>query len=172
MVQEVLRALDLKPTTLALPERENLLSEIQDFERRSKSEGDEHKRLKLFLAQNPKKAGIRWMGIGDTEQALLSGDRLDVSFRDGDRWIAVEVKPRQSPLADLIRGIFQCIKYRAALAAELRYEGLQGRECVSRIVPRVILACGALPPKEVLALAEFLDVEIKPNIAVPEGFVP
>ena len=128
--QEVLKALDLQPITLKLPELGKLLSDIQEIERRSKGEGDEHKRLKSFLAKNPWEIGIQWKGVGETEQALLSGDRIDISFRDNYRWIAVEVKPKRSPPADLVRGIFQCIKYRAVLAAQ-RSSGMSPWEASS-----------------------------------------
>jgi hypothetical protein len=168
----VLKALGLKPLTLKLPASENVLPEIRDIERRATAESDEHKRLKLFLARNSRKIGVQWEGIGDTERLLLSGDRLDISFRDDQRWIAVEVKGKRSPEADLIRGIFQCVKYRAILVAQLRYEGLEGRNHFRRTVPRVILACGTLLPEALRALAESFDVEVKAGISVPNDFVP
>jgi hypothetical protein len=166
----VLRALDLKPVTLNLPAPKDVLPEIREFERPSSTESDEHKRLKLFLAQNPRKIGVQWSGRGETERILLSGDRLDISFRDDDRWIAVEVKPKQSPEADLIRGIFQCVKYKAILTAELRYDALQGREKVPHD-PRVILACGGILPRELLALSESFSIEVRTGITAPDEFV-
>ncbi len=169
---DVLKALGLKPLTLKLPATKNVLAEIQEIERRSSAEGDDHKRLKLFLARNPRKAGVQWKGIGDTECFLLSGDRLDISFRNDEKWIAVEVKPKQSPLVDLIRGIFQCVKYRAVLAAQLRYEGFESRNHVPRRTPKVILACGGVLSEELRTLAESLDVEVKSSISVPDDFVP
>jgi hypothetical protein len=96
------------------------------IERRSTGEGEEHKRLKLFLADNPRKIGIQSKGKADTEVLLLSGDRLDGSFRSNELWVAVEVKGKNSPEADLVRGIFQCVKYKVILAAQLRYEALSG----------------------------------------------
>ncbi len=101
----------------------------------------------------------------------LSGDRLDVSFRDNGTWIAVEVKPQRSPVADLIRGTFQCVKYKAILAAQLRYESFESGNHATQIMPNVILACGALLSDPLRALAEALGVEVKSGIAVPEDFV-
>lgn len=169
----VLKALGLKPVTLELPAPESILPKIRELERHSTREGEEHERLKLFLAQNPKRIGIRWKGTGDTEHLLLSGYRLDISFRDDTKWIAVEVKGKHSPPADLIRGIFQCVKYKVILATQLRYETLQGQVVhLQRTIPRVVLACGAPLPTDLLTFAKSLDVEVWSGILVPEDFVP
>lgn len=79
-------------------------------------EGEEHKALKNYIASNPKVLRHRISSKGITEHILLSGDRLDVFFKDEN--IAVEVKPKTSPEDDITRGIFQCIKYKAILDAE------------------------------------------------------
>jgi len=170
--QHVLKALGLKPVTLKLPTPESILPKIRELERHSTGEGAEHERLKLFLAQKPKRIGIQWRSHGDTEYFLLSGDRLDISFRDDRRWIAVEVKGKHSPLADLVRGIFQCVKYKVILATQLRYEALGGQAHLQRTIPRVVLACGAPLPTELLTFAKSLDIEVKSGILVPENFVP
>lgn len=167
----VLKALGLKPVTLQLAAPETILPKIAELERHS-GEGEEHERLKLFLAQNPRTIGIQWKGYGDIEQLLLSGDRLDISFRSDDKWVAVEVKGKHSPIEDLTRGIFQCVKYRALLATQLRYEALEGRVRLQRTIPRVILACGASLPSGLLTFAELLDVEVWSGVTVPEDFVP
>jgi hypothetical protein len=83
--QYVLKALGLKPVTLKLPAPESILPKIRELERHTTGEGEEHQRLKLFLARNPKRIGIQWKSNGDTERLLLSGDRLDISFRDDKR---------------------------------------------------------------------------------------
>jgi len=58
--QHVLKAFGLKPVTLKLPAPESILPKIRQLERHTTGEGEEHERLKLFLAQNPKRIGIRW----------------------------------------------------------------------------------------------------------------
>jgi hypothetical protein len=168
---DVLKALGLKPLELSLPATASVLPKIQEIDRRSTGEGEEHRRLKLFLARNPKRIGIQWNGIGDMEHLLLSGDRLDISFKNHGTWIAVEVKGKQSPEADLIKGIFQCVKYKAVLTAQLRYEVLGGGEYTGHGIPRVLLACGAVLPVGLRKLAESLDVEVKSGISVPDDFV-
>ena len=58
------------------------------------------------------------------EHILLSGDRLDVYFElaDGSK-VAVEIKPSTSPDADVMRGLYQCVKYKTILDAEDKVHG-------------------------------------------------
>jgi hypothetical protein len=167
----VLKSLGLKPVGLKLPPPESILPKISAIERRATGEGEEHKRLKLFLSENPKKIGVQSKGNGDTEVLLLSGDRLDVSFRSSEHWIAVEVKGQNSPEADLIRGVFQCAKYKAIMAEQLRYESLSSGDYAPVVAPRVILACGRTVPVELRKFAQPLNIEIRSNLVVPESFV-
>gem|GEM_PF-173395 len=168
--QEVLSALGLRARSLNLPRPGNVLPKIAEIERRGRGEGEEHERLKLFLAENPRTIAIRWKGEGDTEVFLLSGDRLDVSFRSPEQWIAVEVKGKNSPEADLVRGIFQCVKYKIIMAAQLRYEGLATGDG-QHPDPKAILACGCTFPEGLREFAEYFDIEIKSGLVVPEDFV-
>jgi hypothetical protein len=52
-----------------------------------------------------------------------SSDCLDVSFRVRDKWVAAEVNSSLSNSADIVRGLFQCVKYRAVMAAAQAAEG-------------------------------------------------
>lgn len=82
-------------------------------------EGIEHKRLKEHIEKYPEQIGIRNVVFSETEHILLSGDRVDVYFEcSNNTHYAVEVKPRSSDEADIRRGIFQCIKYKAVMDAE------------------------------------------------------
>jgi hypothetical protein len=79
-----------------------------------------HKRLKEYVANNPHVIGLpKSTPAGSTEYGLPSGDFLDVSFKYKNSWIAVEVKSKVSGQADIVRGIFQCVKYQAVLDAVL-----------------------------------------------------
>lgn len=81
-------------------------------------ESDSHKNLKLYVAQNPACIGMaRSSPKGQMEYPLASGDALDVSFCSSDQWIAAEVKSRISDERDIVRGLFQCVKYKAVMAA-------------------------------------------------------
>lgn len=58
-------------------------------------------------------------GGGELFQGFQDGDRLDVYFEQKDgTCIAVEVKSIISDDADILRGIYQCVKYQAVLDAE------------------------------------------------------
>jgi hypothetical protein len=87
-------------------------------------EGAEHRALKEFVASHPASVGIRERVLSKTvECPLPSGDCIDVLFHTKRRWIAIEVKPSHAPEHDLIRGIFQCVKYTAVLDALARSQG-------------------------------------------------
>jgi hypothetical protein len=82
-------------------------------------EGAEHKALKNYVQQNPDKFGIKRVLYSSTEKMLLSSDRLDVYFEtQSNMHVAVEVKPQTAPEEDVMRGIFQCVKYKAVMDAE------------------------------------------------------
>ena len=87
-------------------------------------ESDAHKRLKSWVAENPSilNSGVPF-GRGDTEWVFASSDRADVMFRHDAKSIAVEVKTSEASDAELSRGIYQCVKYRALLRAELKASG-------------------------------------------------
>ena len=83
-----------------------------------KGEGPHHKALRLWVCEHPGAIRRRFAdATTETEVVLDSADRVDAVFNLLDQVIAVEVKSRDSNLADLRRGVFQCIKYRAVLDA-------------------------------------------------------
>ncbi len=81
-------------------------------------EGNLHKELKEYIYEHPKSIGLKDVVFKSKEYTLPSGDRIDVYFvkANGDR-VAVEVKPFLSLDEDIMRGIFQCVKYKAVLEA-------------------------------------------------------
>lgn len=83
-----------------------------------------HKSLKEYIYNNPSVIGIHSFIDRAMEHNLLSGDRLDVWFRLIDNSeIAVEVKSEVSSSADVLRGLFQCMKYKTIMDAENKIEG-------------------------------------------------
>jgi hypothetical protein len=87
-------------------------------------ESAEHHALKKWVAENPQVLGSKiTYGNGKTEWLFASADRVDVMFEHKDGCMAVEVKAANANDADLERGIYQCVKYRALLRAELKAEG-------------------------------------------------
>lgn len=111
----VLEALGLKPAMIIGKEA---LEEIKKEVGRSSGEGEEHRILKESIARHPRMVGIEGVAWAELEHVLLSGDRLDVYFEcEGNKHWAVEVKPSTAPEADVTRGIFQCVKYKAVMDA-------------------------------------------------------
>lgn len=83
------------------------------------SEGSpEHRSLRDYIASNPNEVLFNNTIEVQTEYPLKSGDSIDVKLENGERILGVEVKSLRSGEDDLLRGIFQCIKYREVLKAE------------------------------------------------------
>ena len=82
------------------------------------------------------------------KRELLSGDRVDVVYFADEQVLAIEVKSRDSNRADLLRGIYQCIKYGAVLRAQ---------EDGAREV-RTLLVTETALPDDLARVANRLDV--------------
>lgn len=105
--------------------------------------------------------------VGDTEYCFPSADRIDVVFRDGnsERWVGVEVKGPSSDDADILRGLFQCVKYAALREAELKSVPKKGST-------RVVLVLSKTLPQSLKVIKNLLGVEVVESIVVPPSFVP
>lgn len=83
------------------------------------AESKEHKALKKYVLEHPAKVGVPSKPDRATDELLLlSGDEVDVFFEKGQRVDLVEVKSIRSSEPDLIRGVYQCVKYRAVFKAQ------------------------------------------------------
>lgn len=81
-------------------------------------EGEPHRKLRLWATANPGALDPCCANYtASTEVTLLSGDRVDVMLRGPEETVCIEVKSYTSSEADLERGIYQCIKYRAVVMA-------------------------------------------------------
>lgn len=120
-------------------------------------EGENHKKLKEYVYQHPETLGLTGIIERETEYILLSGDRLDVLFvlADGSK-VAIEVKPSTSPDADVMRGLYQCIKYKAIMDAEDNVHG------VKPINSAILVIGGSLSPEN-RQVCETLGVTVKNN---------
>ena len=98
---------------------ENLTGKERDGAGRGGGEGVNHRALRLKVTREPSliRRGLRPENT-ETEVELLSGDRVDVVSAAKDGTIAIEVKSRDSNWNDLRRGVYQCVKYRAVIAAQ------------------------------------------------------
>ncbi len=103
----------------AIPE--SVLKAACDF--RGGGESEAHRSFKEFVATNPKTVGLSKLARSTMEYCLPSGDRIDVLFEPPSEAVGVEVKAAVSDVADIARGLFQCIKYRAVLEAYLASRG-------------------------------------------------
>lgn len=119
------------------------------------AEGPAHKALKAYILANPPCVGApAEPDKSEDEYLLLSADEIDVVFEHGDAAYLVEVKAANSDEADLRRGVYQCVKYRAVYHAQCK--GL-----TPNIKIHAILAVEVEPPGAIGALAKFNDVTVK-----------
>jgi hypothetical protein len=161
--REVLKALKLQPMTINLPEAKTVISD-PGFGGRGGGEGVDHLRLKHYIAENYSLIGLRGKYAARLEEPLLSGDAVDVMLEHVSerRLVGVEVKGRLSLEADLIRGVFQCVKYRAVLNASEEYRTAANSEWLARDVNVLLVTERALPAP----LADFAKRLGVPNIVV------
>lgn len=155
---EVLKALSLAPTT----------SDFSPIIAKASGgfgggESEAHKALKAYVAQNPNAIGLPSnTHTGVTEYPLPSGDCLDVSFNGKAIWVAAEVKSAISADADIVRGLFQCIKYRAVMEAVLLSEARPQNA-------RALLVLESSFPDALVPLRNMLGVEVVDRINPQSG---
>lgn len=114
----VLKRLDLEIGDAA-PIDDIDLGPVKRISGRGGGESPEHKALKLYLADRPRLFGLpERTTLAETEHVLPSGDKIDILFTTGRKRVAVEAKSLRSAEDDLLRGVFQCIKYEAVMRAE------------------------------------------------------
>lgn len=122
-------------------------------------ESPDHLALKELVRTNPHLVGLA-IGdrAGETEYCLPSGDSIDVVFPQKRRAHAVEVKPASAAEADIARGLFQCVKYRAVLEALAGYEHDRRRITVC-------LALGGTLPRRLIPLRNSLNIDVFEGLA-------
>ncbi|PPD46263.1 MAG: hypothetical protein CTY15_01540 [Methylocystis sp.] len=150
--------LEVLPLPSAAPNFATVVSEASR-DRGGGGESDEHRILKEYVAKNPQCIGLpSSVSAGSNEVSLPSGDCLDVSFRASDEWVAAEVKSALSNAADVVRGMFQCVKYRAVMEAVQAAEG-RAREA------RAVLVLEGPFAQELIPLRNVLGIEVFENIS-------
>jgi hypothetical protein len=76
------------------------------------AEGEEHRTLKEYVARHPGILGLPASAKHHVEYLFPSGDEVDVAFDCAAAgWVVAEVKI--GIRGELVKGIFQAIKYRA-----------------------------------------------------------
>lgn len=160
----VLDALGLKPAKIL---DEKTIQKIKGETHGYGGEGKEHKALKEYIASHPEVIGIKNVKLTIVEHKLLSGDKLDVYFECQRKrnetleknHIAVEVKPASSPDDDVLRGIFQCVKYQVVMDA-MRVVDNDNYE------NSVLLVLGGPISKENRLIANDLNIEYIDNVKI------
>jgi len=80
-------------------------------------ESEAHRRLKLFVAQNPALLSLSANAVSEVEHRFITGDVVDVLFKNhGPLRTVAEIEV--SGTENIIVGIHQAIKYRSLAAAE------------------------------------------------------
>jgi hypothetical protein len=145
----VLQALDLHSASPpSLPPVDSVAPNV----RGGVGEGEEHLALKRLVAQSPNLVGAAGMKP-EIEARLYSGDSVDVLFRGRRRMLAVEVKGERSAPNDILRGLFQCVKYAAVLEAQARVEG-------ARMDVEAVLVLGGHLPGDLRGIANTLGYPV------------
>jgi hypothetical protein len=159
---KVLRHFKLDPI---VPAKSPILQEIANQIKygRAGGETEDHRRLKEYVKANPELVGLPRSLRGEVEHMFLSNDELDVLFKCPNTWVGVEVKGLRSDSDDMMRGLFQCVKYKSLMEATQKYEQV---ELNSRVV---LVLGGSLPPK-LRELAELLEIEFRENVKIPSNF--
>jgi hypothetical protein len=151
----VLKELGLEPLEI----------DVRDDMEKAKSyrgggESEAHKQFKKYIAENPPAIGLhRSIGPGQLEYPLPSADTIDILFSDDNLKIAVEVKSYISDTPDILRGLFQCIKYKSLMQAE---------QILNNETPncRAILVLQGKLPEKLRIVKKLLGVEVIEEIKI------
>jgi hypothetical protein len=116
-------------------------------------ESQQHLDFKNFLAKHPDLFGLNADIDGVTEYELPSMDTIDVLFDNKGDIVGVEAKSIISDSNDILRGLFQCVKYKALIEAEQK---------VNDLIPNchVILALEGEFPKELIGIKNQLGIDV------------
>ncbi len=121
------------------------------------SEGSpEHIKLKEYIKDNGYYFGYSGPGKGIIEYPLRSGDFIDVVFKDSEIIRAYEAKSVRSGFDDIQRGIFQCVKYKAVLEAEIKVNIKESLKVDCSLVIETEM------PKELVTFCEKLGIKYYP----------
>lgn len=124
-------------------------------------EGKAHRELKEFIAGHPEEIGLYSFKKVEMEHMFISGDCCDILFSSSNRKYAI-VEIKNGNPGELVRGIYQLIKYKALLIAE--------EELTLTEVPQLYLVAYEICP-EVKNLASKFEIKCK-QIRKADGIKP
>ena len=117
------------------------------------AESDEHKKLKYYVVNHPACIGVTGKPRrAEVEYRLPSGDEVDGFIENDTAAYLIEVKSVRSTEPDFLRGVYQCIKYRAVFRAE--------RVLTPNLRIKAILVTENEPLPKILYLAKQHDVKL------------
>lgn len=123
-------------------------------------ESEHHLKFKQAVSKRPQLIGLD-LKEGIMEYRLPSLDCIDILFEDKSQLIGVEVKSVISSEADILRGIFQCIKYKHLIESE---------QIIKNRLPdsRTILVLQGKFPSSLLAIKNMLGIEVIDKVDIVE----
>lgn len=121
-------------------------------------ESEHHRKFKQAVAKMPQLIGLD-LKEGEMEYRLPSLDCIDILFKDKSQLIGVEVKSAISCEADILRGLFQCIKYKHLIESE---QIIKNRQPDSR----TILVLQGEFPSSLLGIKNMLGIEVIDKIDI------
>jgi len=149
----VLDVLDLAPLEPGIPSG-------VDMKPWFSGESEAHRALKKRIAEDPALVGFRGRPLSiSVEHDFPSWDSVDVLVTGRAERLCIEVKSHEAPESEIVRGLFQCVKYQALATAIASIEG-NSREV------RTVLALGGKLPAELRPLSNTIGV------AVVDGLTP
>jgi hypothetical protein len=155
--ERVLLELNLKPIKIDFARKFKPMID-RNKTRKSSGESQQHIDFKEFLALHPETLGVKSNVKVEVEYLFPSLDAIDIRFETKSEIIGIEVKSSISDLADILRGLFQCVKYLALLTAEQKVDDKKPN-C------KVILALQNKFPEELTGIKNLLGIEVVDNIA-------
>lgn len=152
---EVLKALNLEPSKLP-----NVKKNLKNKNSLEKGESPEHERFKIFISKHPEILGIN----KDLQSTIIeynfpSQDAVDILFKTNNIWIGVEVKSHISDTDDILRGLFQCVKYKALIEAEQMTN-------YHKPSAEVLLVIENEFPSELIIIKNILGIDVRENIKI------
>lgn len=146
---------------LEIPLDGDALTDAVEKARRANGKGGEgphHLALKTYVSEHPHVVGLApGSSAGIVEWPTAAGDRIDIVFERRRLRLAVEIKPYHAPEGDLLRGVFQCLKYQAVLTAEAALAD-------EPVETRVLLVLGGEATEEVISVANRLGIPVRDNV--------
>ena len=120
-------------------------------------ESQSHIDFKNFLAKHPELFELSPEFNVKIEYELPSADKIDVVFKNKGEIIGIEAKSIISDTGDILRGLFQCVKYKALLEAE---------QIVNDLIPdcHVYLALEGSFPEQHIGIRNQLGIQVIDNI--------